>query len=87
VRRRPVAATVDRAAEAEAQVMFFAECYEPAARFAQVVRRVQCAATIRAAGGTAGLGTVTVEIEDPFMEFGICKQCLVQGRRPSRQHR
>jgi hypothetical protein len=78
---------VDRAAEAEAQIMFFTEGNLPAARFAQVVRRVQCTATIRATGGAAGLGMVTVEIEDPLMEFGICKQRLVQGRRPSRQLR
>jgi len=67
--------------------MFFAKRYQPAARFAQVVRRVQWAATIRAAGGAAGLGTVTVKIEDPFMEFRICKQRLVQGRHPSWQRR
>jgi hypothetical protein len=66
--------------------VLFAEGYQPAARFAQVVRHVQWAATIRAAGGAADRGTITVEIEDPFMEFGVCKQRLVQGRHPSWQH-
>jgi hypothetical protein len=84
-RRLPRPAALDRAAEAEAQVVLGAETTGPAARLAWVSGRMQPAAAQLASLGPAGVGNILVTGEQKIVESDIGQQGCVQGSRPS-QH-
>jgi len=80
--RRPLAAPVHRAAEAEAPGMILAQTGGTAARLAAKRRRMECTAASPATGRPGDGRKVAVEDEQLLMESGIGQHGLVQEVRP-----
>ncbi len=82
-RRRPLAAAVHGAAEAETPIVLLAQLAETAAGLAAVARGMQCTVAQCASRASCGLGKIPVDGEQQLVESGAGQQGLVQGMHPS----
>ena len=81
-RRLSRAASIDRAAEAETQVVLGAEAAQPALRLASETSRVQTAAAVPASAGASRVGEIAIDGEQEIVESGIGQESCVQRMRP-----
>jgi hypothetical protein len=82
-RRRPAAAAVPRAAEAEAPVMVRADTASSTARLAPIPCRMQHATALSASRTACIFGKLAIELEQEIVESGIGQKRLVQNSTSS----